>query len=322
MWVLCCDIIVGKFRFDKVKQVEIIRSTGTVGDTARIDLPLSSVVKGNTKLTLKNEIKRGDYVTIKLGYDNTLNLEFTGYVKSVQASEFLSIECEDNIKLLRVDIPNISIAGASLTNILDHIKANTGVDYVTDTKIDWTEYVIHNATAIEVIQKLKSDYGLSAFFNESGKLWIGGMYDYKSGNIEYRLKNDNKEMLVKANNLKYREASEKQFRVKAISMQANNKKLEVEFGDKSGDLRTFYAPLVITDKTQLENFAKNELAKYKYTGYEGSITTFLWPNAKPGMTAQITDIDGIKGKYYVPTVKTSFGDTGAQRTVEISIKLS
>ena len=56
-----------------------------------------------------------------------------------------------------------------------------------------------------------------------------------------------------------------------------------------------------------------------YTGYEGTINTFLDPYAAPGYKVYITDsrYPERNGTYIIENVATRFGVTGARRTIEI-----
>lgn len=68
-----------KWEFDKVAEVEITRDTDTLTDTCVLKLP--------KKVRWQNEeripIKRGDEVTVWLGYDDELELAFRGFVTTI-----------------------------------------------------------------------------------------------------------------------------------------------------------------------------------------------------------------------------------------------
>ena len=79
----------------------------------------------------------------------------------------------------------------------------------------------------------------------------------------------------------------------------------------------------VSGKKELERIAREEMEKYKYSGYEGKITTFIQPYAIPGMVAVLEDkrYNERKGNYYIIGTKVSFGMGGARRMVELGIKV-
>jgi hypothetical protein len=70
---------------------------------------------------------------------------------------------------------------------------------------------------------------------------------------------------------------------------------------------------------ELKSFANEKAFKTSYSGYEGSITTFLQPYAEPGFSALINDerYPERNGEYLIESVHTKYGINGARRTVEI-----
>ena len=86
-----------KWEFDKVAEVEITRDTDTLTDTCVLKLP--------KKVRWQNEeripIKRGDEVTVWLGYDDELELAFRGFVTTIGLKTPIEIHCEDYMFQLR-----------------------------------------------------------------------------------------------------------------------------------------------------------------------------------------------------------------------------
>ncbi|MCZ2140820.1 MAG: late control protein, partial [Bacteroidia bacterium] len=80
---------------------------------------------------------------------------------------------------------------------------------------------------------------------------------------------------------------------------------------------------VVSDENKLREMAKEELKKLKYDGFDGDIKTFLIPYAEPAMAADIMDSEHLNrsGKYFIKKVVTTFGRSGARRTVTIGNRL-
>ena len=85
MYTFCSKIEIGGKIFGGVNNVRIKRSIHELGATATIKVPVTAVLKQQGKPVAAIEtakvIKTGDIVLIKLGYNNTYNVEFKGYVK-------------------------------------------------------------------------------------------------------------------------------------------------------------------------------------------------------------------------------------------------
>ena len=79
----------------------------------------------------------------------------------------------------------------------------------------------------------------------------------------------------------------------------------------------------VSSKKDLERIATEELERYKYSGYEGKITTFIQPFAMPGMVAVLEDTryNERNGNYYIIGTKAKFGLSGARRIIELGIKV-
>ena len=297
----------------------VIERTGRlISDTAIIKLPLSAVFENKKRESVENKIKRGDEVTIELAYNDEYNIEFTGYVKDVSAKDKTLIECEDNAFLLRKSIPNKAFKDKTLKDVIEYIAGECKVKLNADIPdITFDSFLLKNVDGTKALQKLKDNYGLTVFFDYEGKLYAGLSYKYDTGKVSYSLQGD-----IKKSNLTFKKAEDIKYKVKAISLLKDNKKLEVEAGDTDGEQRTLYFR-GITDENKLKERAEEEIKKYKYTGYQGTLITFGTPPAHFGMSAKITDNNYPTrgGDYYVESVKTVLGQSGFQRTVELGIKL-
>jgi phage protein D len=316
MYKLGCQITIGSYRFTQVKEVKIERSSRLLSSIASIELPLSAVFENKSKDTIEKRIQRGQQVTIELGYDDDLNVEFTGFVKDVAAKQTTVIACEDSMYLLRKPVKNKLFKKTTLKDLLKYVSMGFTLN-VNVPNIDLNDFVLKNVTAMEALQKLKDEYGLSIFIAYDNTLFAGLAYTYNTGNVTFDLRNN-----VISNDLTFKVKDDLKYKVKAISILKNNQRIEKEFGDADGEQRTFHF-YNIKDENKLKSIAENELLKYKYTGYRGTITTFGLPVAWFGMSANIQDANypDRDGTYYIESVTSTFGQNGFRRTVELGIKL-
>jgi hypothetical protein len=310
------ELSIGNLTFNKVINCKIEKSSRLLSNTAVIELPLSAIFENTRKLTIANEIKRGDQVEIKLGYDGDLVTEFKGYVENITDKEKTVIHCEDEMFQLRKPVVNKMFKKAKLKEVVEYIVG--GLELNSDIpEIEFDSFLLKNVTGLQALQKIKDNYGLLVYIDNDSKLYAGLSYTYEAGGVIYDLQKN-----VVSNDLTYKTADEIKYKIKAISLLKNNKKIEAETGDSEGELRTLYFRN-ITDKEKIEELAKQEIEKYKYTGYRGSLTGFGLPYATFGMTATIRDSNypAREGNYYVEGLEIEFGQNGFRRKIELGIKL-
>lgn len=325
MFILACNISIGANTYRQVNDVMIENDSARLDDRAIIKLPRISKV-------LADEIAVGDPVKIELAYSGVYSgTEFTGYVASVSPKIPVVVECEDPTYLMRrVNIKKAWKADSDkpiylatiLRYIVEQVNAvGLGKSIVlreeSIPEIPFDKFRISDVTAARAIQELRDKYGLTAYFR-GHELYVGFAYVERPGEVGYNLG-----LNVVEDKLTFRTADQVRMKVKATAILKDNKHISVEFGDDVGETRqlVFYD---ISDKAALEKQAQEEIQKYKYDGFEGSLKTFLIPYCTHGMTAQITspNYPDKDGRYYVEKVTTSFGVNGARRDVKLGLKVS
>lgn len=321
MKVLTANIDVGAYTFSTVNEVVIEKSIDVLGSTASIKVPVSARLQGErvktTAVDAAKQFNPGDYVTIRLGYDGDNREEFFGFVKRVNFTTPVEIECEDWTYMLRKRQYKKSWKKTTLKEVLNYLVSGTGVDLNANIPdIEFENFQI-DANGADALQKIKDEYGLTIYFFE-GELYAGLAYAIRRGDVKYRLRYN----VIKDDDLKYRRAEDVQISVSAVSIKKDNTKIEATVGDPSGEKRTLYF-YDVKDVKQLETLAKEKLDRYKYDGYEGKITAFLQPYADIAYIAQIEDANYPErsGSYYVESVKVEYGQSGARRTVGLAIKV-
>jgi hypothetical protein len=131
------------------------------------------------------------------------------------------------------------------------------------------------------------------------------------------------ETAINSNELMYRQADEINIKVRATSMDDDNVKTTVEVGDEDGEQRDYHYYNV--SKSELNKLAKERLNEAKYTGYHGTIETFLEPSLKPGDRAKITSVKlpERNGVYLVKSVRRLVHvKKGGRQFLELGIKVS
>jgi hypothetical protein len=310
--------------FFAVNNVEIDKSIDKIESIAKVRIPTSARLSHKDLETesvqTASVFNRGDKINIKLAYNDNFTEEFEGFISRINFTTPLEIECEGYEFLLRDEIPTKTFASTNLKEVLHYVISGNDLELAGDIpEVNMTDYIIPaDITGLEALRQLKESYGLTIFLNKN-VVYAGLDFVRYSGDVKYSLGVNTQ----RTDELKYQRAEDVKLKVKAVFISKDNTRYEIEVGDKNGELRTrfFYD---IKSQSDLKKLAEAEIQKYKYTGYTGKITTFLEPFSCPGMVAEIIDIKYPErnGKYEIRSVTTSFGTSGARRTVEIGKTLS
>jgi hypothetical protein len=312
-------IKIGDFVFDHIVNADVNESIDTLTDTCTITIERKVKWEGKS-IALGDDpiLKRKDKVIVKAGYNEVLKTVFIGYVKNIKSGTPVTIECEDSMMLLKLakSFTHTFPAATTLKQFLEFIIP-VGIKFIIprDNPITVGAIRLNNTTPAQALEFLKSNYGLFSYFriiNDEPVLYCGLAYwmDRQTQTLEF-------ENNIIENDLVYKRSEDVLLKVKAIGMSVTGtQKVEVEVGDPEGEVRTVHH--VGLDKKQLTVLAENDLKRFKYTGYAGTITTFGEPLLRKG---DIANIVGNKyhedGNYFVRSIKKSVGVNGYRQVIEI-----
>lgn len=321
MFVLESHIKIGSFSFKSINEVVINKSVNELADTCVIKLPARFKIKDQGKeVFTENAIKAGDKVEVTLAYEGVYEgLEFVGYVKKIKPGTPVEIQCEDAMYLLRQKNITKAWENTTLKEVLQEVVSGTELELSNDIPgIELKDWIIKNANGTQVLEKLKQEFALTIFITDENKLYAGlSQLTNQAETAIYDLNYN-----IVQNDLEYRTAEDRKLKVKYTYIDENNEKTEVEVGDPDGEQRSFHTS-VVSDPAKLKEMAEAEIGKLKYDGFDGSLTAFLVPFATRGMQARLIEDDkkNLDENYFIKSVETSFGMSGARRKVEIGQKL-
>ena len=324
MFKMDYDISIGTVKLKGIDSVEVQSSADLLSDQCTITLPGMAY---NKAFSIEDKVKRGDAVTVKLGYDGILHTEFTGYLKSIHPNSPMKLECEDSIYLFRKDIKDKQFVKTTAVDILQYVvdqvnpqlASGQKMTLVTDLSgMQFDKFTIIRSNGFQVLEKLKQETGL-AIYCRGAELHCHLLYAKKTGQVVY----DFARNVEESNDLEYVKADDVKVQIKMVGRTKNGAKVEAEVGAKGGDVRTFQRP-TISDQKTLADIGKQELAKLSYDGYKGSIKGWLIPVCEIGYSAKVVDKEypEREGSYYVNAVKTEFSASGGKRTVTLGVKVS
>ena len=309
-----------EYSLGMILDITIETSVDNLADTAVITLPEAVM---NQVLNLEDKIGRGSQVTIQLGYDFEQNLktEFVGYVQDIVDNDSsLKINCEDALFLFRKSVKDVELKPTSIPQIGQLLlnEIDPSFSLVCDYNISYEKFVIHQATAYDVLKKLAEETKANIYFDTDKKeLHIHPPYIEKSGEVVYSMQKN-----IEKSSLEYKKQVDRKFEITVERTNLQGKVESFTTGTTGGDKVTLKTGSVANQ--DLKKIADAELLRRSADAYEGSIDGWLIPFVKPTYTATIKDEDypDKNGKYYVVGVTTSFSESGGKRNVKLGVKLS
>lgn len=312
--------------FDFVTELQINSTWENLTDTATLTFPrklrytkngqvINNIVQGDNPL-----FKRGVAFKAMVGYGNQTAERFRGYISDITPRNPLFFEFEDAMYILKQTfIKAYSKENVTLQSLLTDILPD-GFKFRVNASIDLGRFRRSGSTVAEVLKFLREDYGVISFIRKD-TLISGVAYENRSLDT-VKLHEINLEQFgIETDGLKFVREDDQRIKVRAVSIFDNNTKIEVEVGDPDGGERTQYFYGV--NESTLRQYANEQLEKFKYTGFEGSFTTFVNPIIQHGdavklISEQIPDANGV---YLVKGVTTTSGVFGGRQTIELDIKI-
>ena len=324
MLKLCSEITIEgdkTWLFNAVADCNIVEDVSTLTDTCEIQLPKKIKWQEAVAKNGKPPIKRGDKITIKLGYDGNLQTRFTGFIRSVDAKVPITIKCEDGMFVLKSHkVKPKAFKNASLHEIVSYLLEGTSIQFqLMDKDIKVGNWRLTKTHASEELQELKEKMMLSSYFrriNGESILYIG---------LAYPLDNRKKVKFMHGKNIidenfEYRDKEDIRVRCEAQSFNAKNKKVTYEYGDKDGDVIKIRIDGLT--ENELKKYAIEAVERYKQSGFKGSFETFGQPEVSKCDMVEIHASDGNSGVYLVKKLEIEFGTNGYRQKIELGQPLT
>lgn len=296
-----------------VTAVEIVRDTDKLTTEAKITLPKKLKWDGSEKIP----VKRGDKVTISLGYDDNLQTAFSGFVRDVGFKTPVVITCEDDMFNLK-QMPAKKMAYRSVT--LEKLLKDQGISYRLNVMGEQSlgAYRVTADTVAALLGKL-SQQGIRSFFRyEEGEpvLYCGVLFERDNKPSQVFKTGFN---IISDQNLKQQKAENMRLRVKAVSLMPDNKKIKVEAGDADGEQRTLHT--YNKTESELKAWAQQEIKRLKRDGLSGSFTTFGHTLVDCLDAVGIIIDDTKMGVYQVKKNVIKYGDTGYRQEITLGLRI-
>lgn len=317
------EVTIGSLKLNGLESVTVESSADLLSDVCTITLPGAQY---NKAYDIEGKIKRGDAVSVKLGYNGQLHQEFSGYLKSIHPNTPMKLECEDSAYLFRKSITDKQFKKTTAVDVLQYVVEQVNkqlsekkITLKTDLKgMQFDSFTIVRSNGYQVLEKLKQETGLGIYCR-GDELHCHLLYTEKRGEVAY----DFAKNVEDSDDLEYVKAADKVVQVKVIGRTKKGANVEATAGEAGGDVRTYQRP-TISDKATLGKIADQELKKLSFDGYKGAVKGWLMPVVEIGYSAKLVDKEypERQGSYYVNAVKTEFSKSGGCRTVTLGVKVS
>ncbi|WP_346237768.1 hypothetical protein ABDK00_001660 [Niabella insulamsoli] len=325
------EIEMGGYRLNGFHSCEIKQSVHQIVQAAKIEIPASAIMRNNDKkeaVQVADKIKEGDPITIAFGYDYKNAIQFTGYIRRIDKSIPVVLECEDAVYLFRKT--NIKKTfNSSLKEVLNFLVSevnkvfNAGLSVVENVPVvEVKNFVVNDQSALWALQQLKDWYPMFSIRLKGNRLHAGLLYNANVEKIVKYAINGPANNTINVSELKYNTVTQT---VKVIweITKPDGTIEKKQFGDSNGELVVKKKINGIVDNETLRKMADSEITQRTYIGFKGSFETFLIPEAQPDMIAHIDDPQfNRNGNYYIGTV-TKKCDTagGIRQQLDIDFKL-
>ena len=301
--------------FEKITSCEIVRDMDALTTTCTLVLPRKIQWQGESS----NPIKRGDQVTVWLGYDDDLQLAFQGYVLQKGFKAPIEIKCEDEMFVLK-QTPAVKKTYKNVTveNLLKDQNLNYTLKVLGEQNVG--QYRVNVDNVAELLAHLKEN-SIKTFFrleDEKPVLYCGVMFDHNTGIRQVFETGVN---IISDSSLDEQNSEDVKIKLKVVSLQPDNKnKIKVEVGDNDGERRTIHC--YGKNESEAKAWGEQELERLKRDGLTGSFTTF------GHVLLDRLDIIGVKingerkGKYQVQKNTITFGAGGFRQDITLGARVS
>ena len=317
MYTLDFEVKIGEFYLGMVDSITIHKSVELLADTCEIVLPAARL---NKALEVEEQIKRGDEVSVSIGYKEVgIKEEFKGYLQRISTDGgSIKLFCEDDLFQFRKDLPNEELKKISLSDLLSKVVKGIGKNYKVDCSYTWVydKFVIRDATGYDVVKKVQEECGADIYLKD------GVLHIHPPGEVVGKERFYDFAVNIEEAELSFKRAEDKKVKVVVKAIMPDGKVKEIEVGSTGGE--KVEVKCHASDTASMKARGEAEVKRRTFDGYDGSITTWLIPECNPGDTASIHDGDYTykDGTYFVRSVTTEFSEGGGKRKVELGYRLS
>lgn len=319
--------VIAGFTFYTLHDLRVDKTIYTYTNTGMLKIPARARIRKRSDnnflefVETANQFKEGDPVEIYAGYDGILKKEFAGFVRRVNKTIPCQIELEGYSYELRTKTNvNKFWKSATVKEIMQEAIKGTSIKLMVQDDLPVVNFIARNANGAQVLDNLiekVSDRALTARFITDDTLWIGLRYTAYKSTVKYKLGYN----VIKDDELKERIADKTKIQINYVHKKASGERVRAKATNGVGQVKKKTLAAVESEEW-LKKLTDTKLSKEAYDGFEGNITTFLFPYAEPGDMALLSDpFFNRNGGFIIDKTTLTLNRSGGRRIVGIGVKV-
>lgn len=335
-FTLNSHITIGLYKFKGVHDVNIKQGVHSPNNSCVIRLPISARLRQYNRLSTVSmstaeAFTEGDKVLVKLGYNGNYATEFEGFVRRIDFSTPLAIECEGYIYQLRKKVMQPkTFVKVDYKEILRYIIAGTDIVFseaMSNERLVVDKFIIRNDSGAEVLEQLKKHLTnvLQVMFH-GNQLYMGVAYldgNTKKGLVLQTVKYKMGWNVIRDQGLRKRIPPVDKVNFQITGIKSDGTKVKARSDNDSLNVKRIRT-YCVTNQSALDYLAKLHECRETYTGYEGKIVAFGIPYCQHAWRIELSDsrYQERAGVYLADSVEVRYNRRGFRRIVGIGIKIS
>lgn len=320
MFRMTCSVEFEGLKPIKATSLKWKRHIDNYSDSATIEIPAICRYKDGTNVysnvVTGQKLKEGQKVKIRAGYDGKNDLQFDGFIKRINSSTPLEIECEGYSYQLRNKTINKSYGRTTVKRVLEELVVGTNIiisnKLVGDITFEPQQF--KNAQRTQVLDWLKEKYFLKVFFLYN-ELHVGFGLLFK-GNVVKHVLNWN---VIKDNDLLFNAQKEATVNIEGVTRLADGTLIRTASNNARTSGEKKEVKMILQNAADKQKAVNALQGKQDKKGYVGAITGFLKPFVQIGDTTQITDnkFKERAAQHVVDGIEGSFSSAGGRQKIHI-----
>lgn len=305
-----------------VEKLHTKRSVHSLVDTASFSVPISYRLEKPNGEKISSEqtakvFKQGDKIEFRLGHDGNLKSEFKGFIRRVNFTDPVIVECEGYSWQLRRKAPVKSWKTVQLKEVLQLLTEGTDITIHPDTpEVTLSPFYMgrKNEDALEVLEELKKTEALTAYFIDGNQLFVGQELTASTDKqVIHKLGYNT----LDEDDLKYRSKEDVKIHVSITYRDEKGKLKHTTAGERGGLEIKYNYGILTAEQAKLSALAESE--KSRYEGYEGKLIATWVPYCQHGWADKLLDSKYKEREQTViiETVECKLDDGGDWRILEL-----
>lgn len=314
-----------KFKNIKPSAVQWNLSVKSYADTCKVTLPLApyltstkdneTIFSHSAKPQNGTVFHEGDYIEVRLGYNNRPHCFFKGFINQINYATPLELECEGYSYLLKDITFTKAYKRTTIRQILEDLTAGTEIKLSEHIpELELKNITFKNAPGLNVLEWFQKECLCVAYFLHD-VLYVGAS--------QYAIPRPTNTLRIGWNTVEDRELKKENKQGKVV-VNLLEKSAGGEVKRTRPESRKYSSVRDVRVRAGLsDSFLKavgDELQRREdYKGYKGSLTAFLEPAFGKGYVCEVIDrrFPERSGKYFVESVEGRFDSSGGRQKLDL-----